>query len=386
MDFMINGFPENESHSTNNKNSGNGSANEIEDMLKAMGFDMSSAPQPSGDISDIFSNIMSLLGMGSFAGSNNYRNNQKNTSCNQQCSTSNVDDEEKIIFNNGDVAAFIADGHSFASVSVSFEENFKETFLNDHNIDEETFSVDVLRDDNYFSIDFPKESFFKMFDSVSLIGFSDAYLLFSANPIDSDDLGIFFAVVKSKGEYCVVVPKYGNPYIADENGVSLYNCVESPNYFENGTFKFINLSKIRLALEWMFVEEKRVILSPLDIGTIKQLDGIVWDEKLIRNFSFFNIGYIVLNNTSAAKQFKKDIDCETETVPLYLRVEDKDFNVIDLKKLLDNVDFNTSDFMKYSEIRFMNGMSYVDFGGSGDILKFIQKIARNKVNDKDYLY
>ena len=386
MDFLIKGLPENENHEKKSSAKKNSSTdNEMEEMLKAMGLNIFPDPSsmqnnncnnPLSDLSGLMNTIMGML----------------DPNCNLNSATSNPGTPniklinsigaQNINFENGESDAFI--NTPLASIVVEESEDIQSDFkmlykiTGDDNID-----VSILSGFKFHG-DFTEEDFMNMFNHFGIVGYGEKYMLCNAVSENADELGIFFAIVKTFNGYEVVVPKYGNTYFMTGPDPSLYNCEEHSAMYENGTFKYTNLSKVRLGLDWMLYVDKGHRYSPVDFGTIKPvLSGAEISE---RDAQYVYVGHLISNDDDEATLFKKDMGCENKKVfDLYIRFDSRECQPSVIAKVLKNVDLNTCNIFKNGELKARGSALYIDMD-LGVIPKYLYKILMNRVDSDEYLY
>ena len=381
MDFLINGLPENESHekkSTKKSPSQNSDFLGMDDIFKSMGIqpiDMSSLGAASGlgDINNIMNQLMGMLDPSKF------------TNLGSVPSSTNMP-ATNITFENGESKAFLS--MQPASVSIIESEDIKSDFCMINSItSDDNISVDILKNLE-FTGEMSKDFFLENIDHFGITGYGEKYILCNAVPVDPNDLGVFFAIVRTPNDFEVIIPKYGNTYFYDDSvaDVFLYNTDDHSEMFENGVFRFTNISKIRLGLEWMLYTEKQTRFTPTDFGTIKPiLSGAEINER--DGSVYVYIGHLISNDSGESQQFKKDIGCEnTKVFDFYVKFKSRECQSSVIAKVFGNIsDFNTCNLFKNADLNARGSALYIDLD-LGAIPKYLYKILINRVDDNDYMY
>lgn len=378
MDFLINGFPENESHEKKSSAKKNPSpvGDDFEDMMKAMGIQAFQMPSPgangSFDLTNLMQQMLGMLDPSSLMGN----------TCSSSSGTSPIQAKD-IEFENGDFKAFTS--MTLAEVAIEEREDLKSDFATVYGVSsDDNISVDILKD-MPFTGEMSKDFFMNNIDHFGITGFSERYILCNAVPNNSDDLGVFFAIVKTPAEFSVIIPKYGNTYDISNGVPSLYNTISNSEMFENGVFRHMNISKVRLGLDWVTYIKKPHSLSPTEFGTIKPiLSGAEIAER--DGSVYYYLGHLISNDDSETELFKKDMGCEnTKVFDFYVKLPSRECPPHVLAKAFKNVDFNECGLFKNTSLKARGSALYIDLD-LGVIPKYLYSIFLNRIDNNDYMY
>lgn len=200
---------------------------------------------------------------------------------------------------------------------------------------------------------------------------SDKFILFYMEMDNPKLYGFYGAVYESeKDKFELYIPEFQNSLDIeiDEDGnktVSLYDPEESEAFFDidknnNATFAPLQIPLIEMAINFVLAPKNRVIISPHQFGTIKNIiSSPSTDSRILQ------IGNITSNESPAAVLLKKDaeLDLNETTFPLYI-----DFGItlnqedlIALSQIFSKVDFNNCKLFDNIELRYTSsGKLYVE--------------------------
>ena len=375
MDFLINGFPSNDSHEKKNSSgkSNNDLPPDIQNFLSNNGIDMNAFDSiMQGSLGDLSNMLSNMFGMGSLI-------NPQSQKLSQMQNATPIQEYE-----NGTARAFHNNGRTFKSVEYVENENLKSDFFYVKNItSDEDIDVKNLDDLDFYSEDIDKEWFLENNKMFSVNGYSEKYLICSTVANDDDHIGMFFAIIQTDiNKYAVVIPKYGNTY-KDKN--TLYSNTADPDMFEDGVFKHVNMSMVRLALDWMLYTgvKKNPYLSPVDFGNIRIIPSAI--EDISDSGSYVKVGHIITNNSDKTNEFKNDIGEDRKTFDFYIHLENRSCTPTILTEALQDVDFNTNKFIAQCELKYRKGYVYIDCD-FGNVPEFLFKIRLGQIEPNDYLY
>lgn len=189
---------------------------------------------------------------------------------------------------------------------------------------------------------------------------TDKFILFYAETDIENTFGFFVSIVETPdGKFALYIPEFRNTFdVIDDETVVLYNPVKDSHIFvidSNGTgeFKELSIPMIELAINFALAPVKRVLLSPLEFGTIKSIMPPVTGSS-----QWLQIGLITSNETPEAILLKKDaeLDLEKNTFPLYFKFNTtlgKDV-LQELAGIFFRTDFNKCPFLNYAELQYTN--------------------------------
>ena len=376
MDFLINGFPSNDSHEKKNSSSNNNNdlPPDIQNFLNNSGFDPSSMNMMSGGLDDLANMLTSMLGLPSnmFSGLQNAANSmvQKATPIQE--------------FENGKASAFHNRGKTFKTIEYVENENLKSDFFYVKGItSDEDIDISCINDLDFYSEDIDKDWFFENNKLFSVNGYGEKYLICSTVSTNEDSIGLFFAIIQTDvNKYAIIVPKYGNTYKGKN---TQYSGTADPEMFNEGTFKHVNMSMVRLALDWMMYEksDKTPYLSPVDFGDIRIIPSAI--EDISGEGTYVKVGHIITNNNNRTNEFKNDIGENRKTFDFYIHLSNRTCSPTIFTEAIQDVDFNSNKFIAQHELMYRKGYVYIDCD-FGNVPEFLFKIKLGQISPNDYLY
>lgn len=202
---------------------------------------------------------------------------------------------------------------------------------------------------------------------------TDRFILFYAETDIENTFGFFVSVVETPdGKFALYIPEFRNTFdVIDDKTVVLYNPVKDSHIFvidSNGTgeFKELSIPMLELAINFALAPKKRVLLSPLDFGEIKNIMPPVTGSS-----QWLQFGLITSNESPEAILLKKDaeLDLEKKIFPIYFK-----FNTTlgrdvlqELAGIFFKTDFNNCPLLGYSEMAYTSdGRLYININ-LGDI-------------------